>query len=177
MVADSRKSVEQANQRFEQLVAPVQPDLARFAIWLSKDRCLAEEIVQETLFRAWRSIDQLKDERCLKPWLITIARREHARHFERKRLKMKSIEDLSASDALCLSHRETTDLQEMRAAILALDAMYREPLILQVVLGFSMKEISSSMGICGATVASRLHRARRKLIESDLHSEVSQSMH
>lgn len=176
-MAGANRSVAQTNRRFERLVAPVKLDLVRFALWLSKDRCLAEEVVQETLFRAWRSFDQLKDDRCLKPWLITIARREHARHYERKRLEMKNIDDLSTSDALSLSVSETTDMHELRTAILALDAIYREPLILRIILGFSMKEISSSLGISGATVASRLYRARQKLIESNSRSEVLQTTH
>lgn len=171
------KSVEHTNQRFERLVTPLQLDLVRYALWLSKDRCLAEEIVQETLFRAWRSFNQLKDDRCLKPWLITIARREHARHYSRKGLETKSIDELSAFDARFLSVWENTDSHDIRTAILALDAMYRKPLYLQVVLGFTMKEISASMGICGATVASRLHRARRKLIESSLRFDVFKSIH
>ena len=53
----------------------------------------------------------------------------------------------------------------MREAIWQLEADYREPLVLQVMLGFSTKEIAEFMEIKPGAVLTRLHRARKKLIE------------
>ncbi len=64
---------------------PFRADVFRFVYWLCRDRALAEDVVQETLLRAWRSLDSLGDDQAARPWLLTIARRELARVFERKR--------------------------------------------------------------------------------------------
>ncbi len=74
--------------RFDSLVGALTPDLFRYAFWLCRDRHVAEDLVQETLLRAWRSLDRLNDEAAAKPWLITTLRRENARLYERKRLEM-----------------------------------------------------------------------------------------
>ena len=72
--------------RITRLFESMRPDLLRFALWLTRDRSTAEDIVQEALLRAWRSRDALKDPSCARAWLLTIVRREHARLYERIRL-------------------------------------------------------------------------------------------
>ena len=66
-------------KRYEALVRAFHADIYRYAYWLVKDKAVAEDIVQETFLRAWRSLDSLKDEKAAKSWLITILRRENAR--------------------------------------------------------------------------------------------------
>jgi DNA-directed RNA polymerase specialized sigma24 family protein len=75
----------QKRARFQALCQSLRPDLLRFAFWLSRDRALAEDVVQETMLRAWKAQDSLLDEAAAKPWFLTIIRREYARTFERKR--------------------------------------------------------------------------------------------
>ena len=70
---------------FEALVARYSKDLFRYAYWLAGDRQTAEDLVQETLLRAWKCRDQLNDTEAAKGWLLTILRRENARRFERAR--------------------------------------------------------------------------------------------
>ena len=76
-----------------QLFESMRPDLLRFAHWLARDRQLAEDIVQDSLLRAWRSRDSLKDRGAARAWLLTIVRREHARLYERKRLELVSLDE------------------------------------------------------------------------------------
>lgn len=154
-----------ARLRFERLVGPWQDDLYRFAFWLARDPELAQDVVQEALLRAWKSLGSLKDEGSIKTWLFTIVRREHARHYERKRLVTKDIDDLSAAESAltAITPDRDRDLDDMRQAILTLDEDYREPLVLQVMMGFSTKEIAEFMGIQPGAVLTRLHRARKKL--------------
>ena len=47
--------------RFEILARALVPSLYRYAYWLARDRALSEDLVQETLLRAWRSLDQLRE--------------------------------------------------------------------------------------------------------------------
>jgi RNA polymerase sigma-70 factor (ECF subfamily) len=139
-------------------------DLFRFAYWLARDRSVADDVVQETLLRAWRALDSLDDDGAAKPWLLRIARREHARLHERKRLETVDVDALAAAEdpALAASTEDamTTDL---RMALLKLPDDYREPLVLQVLMGCSADEIAAQLGLTPGAVLTRLCRARQKL--------------
>jgi RNA polymerase sigma-70 factor (ECF subfamily) len=135
----------------------------RYAAWLCRDPGIAEEVVQEALLRAWKSLDALRDDEAAKPWLLTIVRRENARYFERKRLETVDIDNLSPAQSAMLAETDESELDELRQAIYKLDDDYREPLVLQVLMGHSTKEIAELMGIQQGAVLTRLHRARIKL--------------
>jgi len=153
-------------QRFDQLVGVFHADMYRYAAWLSRDRSVAEEVVQEALFRAWKSLDALRDDAAAKQWLLTIVRRENARYFERKRLDTVDIDNLTASQSAELAEDRDPKVDEMREAIFRLDEDYREPLVLQVLMGYSTSEIAELMGLKQGAVLTRLHRARHKLKKS-----------
>jgi RNA polymerase sigma-70 factor (ECF subfamily) len=138
-------------------------DMYRYAAWLSRDPGIAEDVVQEALLRAWKSLDALRDDGAAKQWLLTIVRRENARYFERKRLETVDIDDLTPAQTGMLAETDNSDLRDMREAIYKLDDDYREPLVLQVLMGHSTKEIAELMGINPGAVLTRLHRARIKL--------------
>ena len=140
-------------------------DMYRYAAWLSRDKAIAEDVVQEALLRAWKSLDALRDETSAKPWLLTIVRRENARYFERKRLETVDIDNLTASQAALLAVEDDQELDDMRQAIYELDDDYREPLVLQVLMGYSTIEIAEQMELKQGAVLTRLHRARAKLAE------------
>jgi RNA polymerase sigma-70 factor (ECF subfamily) len=137
----------------------------RYAAWLSRDKAIAEDVVQEALLRAWKSLDALRDDTSAKQWLLTIVRRENARYFERKRLETVDIDNLTASQAALLAVEDDDELDDMRQAIFELDDEYREPLVLQVLMGFSTNEIAEQMGLKQGAVLTRLHRARARLKE------------
>ena len=153
-------------QRFDSLVAVYYPDMYRYAAWLSRDTALAEDVVQEALLRAWKSLDALRDDGAAKQWLLTIVRRENARHFERRRLETVDIDNLSASQAALLAEAPNEELADLREAIFGLEDDYREPLVLQVLMGYSTNEIAETMGLKQGAVLTRLHRARNKLKDS-----------
>jgi RNA polymerase sigma-70 factor (ECF subfamily) len=149
--------------RFQTLCQSLRPDLLRFAFWLSRDRALAEDVVQETLLRAWKAQDSLLEEQAAKPWLLTIIRREYARTFERKRFVTVDVEELIAKEEPMLAAADEQDLTEMRAAIFRLPDEYREPLVLQVLMGYSTAEIAAELELSNAAVLTRLFRARKQL--------------
>jgi RNA polymerase sigma-70 factor (ECF subfamily) len=153
----------QRRARFQALCQSLRPDLLRFAFWLSRDRALAEDVVQESMLRAWKAQDSLQDESAAKPWLLTIIRREYARTFERKRLQTVDVEELIAREEPMLGATEEQDVADMRAAILKLPREYREPLVLQVLMGYSTAEIARELDLSGPAVLTRLCRARRQL--------------
>jgi RNA polymerase sigma-70 factor, ECF subfamily len=146
-----------------QLFESMRPDLLRFAHWLARDRSLAEDIVQESLLRAWRSRDTLKDQGAARAWLLTIVRREHARLYERKRLELVSLDEALESQTPAKMADPDGDLFTLRNAIMRLPIEYREPLLLQVLGGFSTEEIAGELALSTTAVLTRLFRARNKL--------------
>lgn len=146
-------------RRFESVVGPLRQDLYRYALWLSRDPQVAEDVVQESMVRAWRGFDGLQDDDKARPWLVTIVRREFFRFRERQReeaMDPSIIADIAAEDADPL-------VQELRSAIFALEENYREPLALQVLMGHTTEEIAEIMDLTQGAVLTRLHRAREKL--------------
>ena len=150
-------------RRFATLCEPLRQDLVRFAFWLARDRALAEDVVQEAMLRAWKALDSLDDDARARPWMLTIVRREYARTFERKRLEVTDLDALVAAEADVLAGEEDAELAEMRAALFRLEDDYREPLVLQVMMGYSTEEIAVQLGLTQGAVLTRLFRARQKL--------------
>ena len=153
----------QKRARFQALCQSLRPDLLRFAFWLSRDRALAEDVVQETMLRAWKAQDSLQDESAAKPWFLTIIRREYARSFERKRFATVDIDELIAKEEPMLAAAGEQDLAELRAALFKLPEEYREPLVLQVLMGCTTAEIARELDLSVAAVLTRLFRARKQL--------------
>lgn len=160
---NSNNAERERRGRFDRVVSIFHRDMYRYATWLCRDPGIAEEVVQEALLRAWKSLDALREDGAAKPWLLTIVRRENARYFERKRLETVDIDDLSPAQAAMLAEKEDSQLEDMRLAIFRLEDDYREPLVLQVLMGHSTREIAELMGIQQGAVLTRLHRARHKL--------------
>jgi RNA polymerase sigma-70 factor, ECF subfamily len=149
-------------QQFEALVRAHSGELYRYAYWLCGQDALAQDLVQETFLRAWRSLDALRDDIAAKAWLATILRREHARLYERKPMPTTDISDLDLRDGAPGPEHLGEDAV-MRAAIAKLDPKYREPLVLQVLGGFSCGEIATQLGLSEAAVTTQVFRARQKL--------------
>lgn len=148
-----------ARRRFEVLAGGLRRELYAYAFWLCRDPHLADDVLQEALVRAWRGFDGLADEAKAKPWFVTIVRREFLRMKERQREE--------AVDPACLAElaAETGDplLEALREALFRLDDNYREPLVMQVILGYSTDEIAQALEMSSGAVLTRLHRAREKL--------------
>ena len=151
-----------ADARFEAMVNAYSSDLYRYAYWLCRSRQLAEDLVQETFLRAWRFLDNLKDESKAKGWLITTLKREHARIYERYQPEFAEA-DFDAMPSKANDSSQDPQLQALRAAITKLEDHYREPLVLQAMWGYSGEEIAEILDMPRATVNTRLFRARQQL--------------
>jgi len=149
-------------EQFNQLIAVYMDDLYRYGYWLSGSHAVADDLVQETLVRAWKSMDKLNDTKAVKGWLLTILRRENARRFERKRPQESGVptEELAADRH---DYDTSTEAFVLRQALERLPEEYREPLLMQVVMGYSQKEIAQHLGISVAGAGTRLFRAREKM--------------
>jgi RNA polymerase sigma-70 factor (ECF subfamily) len=155
--------LKKAHPFFEKLVRAYASDLYRVAFWLAKDKQIAEDLVQETFARAWKSIDHLQDEKAAKAWLMTILRRENARRFEKKTPEWLEIEEALVADDPSHEPAEQLAQQQLYHAIMKLDNEFKEPLLMQVIWGFSGDEIAEQLDLKLATVNTRLFRARQQL--------------
>jgi len=150
-------------RRFDALARQYADDLFRFGVWLCGDHALASDLVQETFMRAWKALDSLKDAGAAKSWLITILRREYARTFERKVPPLTDIDNVVVAEEMELPPEDRTERDLLRKAMLALEEKYREPLILQTVMGLSIAEIAGQLDLTESAVMTRVFRAREKL--------------
>lgn len=163
-------------QRYESLVAALYQDVFRYAFWICKSKPMAEDLVQETFLRAWRSLESLQNDKAAKAWLFTILRRENARQYERYRPELVDIDGQSIAERDDKEPDSKMDRELLHNAINRLEAEYREPLLLQVIGGFSGKEIAGILDLNNNTVMTRLFRARSKLkVEFGLDSETDAS--
>ncbi len=153
-------------KRYEALVQVYHGELYRFAYWLTQDPAVAEDLTQETFLRAWRSLDSLQDHGAAKAWLITILRRENARRFERKQFDYSDVEEDTLVDTGASSPDADMEYTLLQRQIAKLPEEYREPLLLQVMMGCTGDEISAILDLNKNTVMTRLFRARNQLREA-----------
>lgn len=143
---------------FQQAVDRYFGGLYRYAYWLCRNRWHAEDLVQESLLRAWRAWPGLREERALKSWLFTIVHREHLRAVARTpRTESASDADEPGYDP------DPARALDIEQALSELPEDSREALVLQVLGGFSCAEIAQVLGASEGAVMTRLTRARQTL--------------
>jgi RNA polymerase sigma-70 factor (ECF subfamily) len=163
--------------KFNQLAQAYGLDLYRYAMWICGNDALAKDLVQETFLRAWKALDSLKDPKAAKSWLITILRREFARTFERKVPKFTDVDTLVVPEDKELEPDDRAELRLLRASITELAPKYREPLLMQVVMGYSCQEISEQLNISKSAVMTQLFRAREQLKKKLQQDGVTGNVH
>ncbi|OGA55954.1 MAG: RNA polymerase subunit sigma [Betaproteobacteria bacterium RIFCSPLOWO2_12_FULL_65_14] len=147
-------------RQFEQMVRAFSADLYRYAIRLCRDRFDAEDLLQEAFARAWKAWPELRDLAAAKAWIFAILRNEHARRFAKKRI---SVVDDEFDESEFPSAPSSVAGLEIEQLFGMLPLTYREPLLLQVLGGFSCSEIASMLGTTEGAVMTRLTRARQAL--------------
>lgn len=162
------KDMDRKQKRYESLVNAYNADLYRYAYWVCRDPEVAQDLVQETCLRAWKNIDSLLDEKSAKGWLFTILRRENARRFERKRLSLVDIDDY---DIVAETNSNNYDSELLKQKILALPIEYKEPLLLQLIVGFTAEEIAEQLDLNKNTILTRLFRAK-KMLKNKIEKEI-----
>ena len=162
------------SKHFDTLVEALSPELYRYALGLCHNPDVAQDLVQETFLRAWRSQQTLRDVKTARAWLYTILRNEHARLYERRRPDV--CDPHSLPEVPVRGYDTSTEAFALRLALDELDLQYREPLLLQVIGGFSCKEIAEMLSLKPNTVLTRLFRAR-KALRAILENEAPEKCH
>jgi RNA polymerase sigma-70 factor (ECF subfamily) len=154
---------------FERYVLPEIEVLLRVARSLTGTTADAGDLVQDTLVRAYRSIDRF-DGRHPRAWLLTILRRTHINRNRRRRPELLRDPDTEmdrAAAAACVEQADaavdTAFDAEVEAALVELAAPFRQTVELVDIGGLSYREAAQALGVPVGTVMSRLHRARTRI--------------
>ena len=149
----------------EGLLAAV-PTLRAFAVSLAKNADRADDLVQETLVKAWDKQGSFQPGTNLKAWLFTILRNEF---YSQMRKRRREVEDsdgaLTARLSVHPSQDGSSDLADFRKALARLPEDQREAIILIGASGFSYEEAAEICGCAVGTIKSRVSRARTRLQE------------
>ncbi len=144
---------------FEELVRTYQADVYRFAVHLTRDRSLAEDVTQDTFLRAFRFLRGFRGGTTFGAWLFRIARNCAMDTLRRERASMfRPLED---PDGRTVS--DAAPRVELGAALRSVSAEHREAFLLVEVFGLSYLEASDVLGVAVGTVKSRMFRARQAL--------------
>ncbi|MEE2859777.1 MAG: RNA polymerase sigma factor [Paracoccus sp. (in: a-proteobacteria)] len=158
-----------ANPR-DQLVDHL-PALRAFALSLTREGAAADDLVQDTIVKAWTNMDKFQAGTNLRAWLFTILRNTF---YSSRRKTKREVSDSDGIHAARQAARPDHDgrlaLRDFRAAFEKLPDEQREALILVGASGFSYEEAADMTGVAVGTVKSRANRGRRKLAEL-LHLE------
>jgi RNA polymerase sigma-70 factor (ECF subfamily) len=142
------------------------PNLRAFAVSLAGSSERADDLVQETLMKAWAKFDTFQEGTNLRAWLFTILRNEF---YSQVRKRGREVEDAEGTYAARLASQPAQsghmDMSDFREALAQLPADQREALVLVGASGFSYEEAADICECAVGTIKSRVSRARTRLGE------------
>jgi RNA polymerase sigma-70 factor, ECF subfamily len=142
------------------------PSLRAFAISLSGNIDRADDLVQETLLRAMANIDSFQPGTNMSAWLFTILRNLFHSEYRKRRREVEDADGRHVDSLKSLPQQHSRlEFEEFRRALEKLLPGQREALILVGASGFSNEEAAAICECAVGTIKSRVHRARKRLVE------------
>lgn len=142
------------------------PNLRAFAVSLCGDPERADDLVQETLMKAWDHLDSFTEGTNLRAWLFTILRNTYFSECRRRRREVEDRDGMRAAElAVHPGQQGHIDLEDFKRALQMLPPDQREALVLVGAAGFSYEEAAAVSGCAVGTIKSRVNRARSKLVQ------------
>ena len=170
-------ATDEVQNEFQKQMLSVVPRLRAFALSLSAKSDYADDLVQETLMKAWNHQNDFQPGTNMKAWLFTILRNEYFSQLRKKKRK-REVEDVDGELVNQLSspanQEAHLDVADLRVAMQQLPDDQREAIILVGASGFSYQEVAEITQVAVGTVKSRVNRARVRLA-SLLDIDMSQS--
>ena len=136
------------------------PGLRRYARALA-GALHADDLVQDTVERAWRKLDQRSGE--MRPWLFSIMHNLHVDQLRRPGLALQELDDDALLPAPERAPGQAIAIGEMDAALARLPLGQREVILLVALEQMPYEQVAATLGIPVGTVMSRLSRGREKL--------------
>lgn len=142
------------------------PNLRAFAIALCGDADRADDLVQDTMLKAWNSLDTFEEGTNLRAWLFTILRNTYFSECRRRRREVPDNDGEYVAQ-LCVppSQHGRVDAQDLLKALARLTDDQREALILVGAEGFAYEEAATICDCAVGTIKSRVNRARNRLAD------------
>jgi RNA polymerase sigma-70 factor (ECF subfamily) len=164
-------------ERFESEALPLLTGMYSSALRLTRNPTDAEDLLQETVLRAYRGFHQFQEGTNLKAWLYRILMNTFINSYRKRQREPQTVSDEEIADWYLYSKlaesgaepsAEATVLdslpdEEVQEALQSLPEQFRVAVLLADVEGFSYKEIADITGVPIGTVMSRLHRGRKAL--------------
>ena len=164
----------QINPR-DEIVMHLKP-MRAFALSLTRDMARADDLVQDTVVKAWTNIDKFTVGTNMRAWLFTILRNTF--YSERRKAK-REVADVDGAMTERMAEKPAHDgrlaLTDFRRAFEQLPAEQREALILVGAQGFAYEEAARMCNCAVGTVKSRANRGRKRLAEM-LHMHEDEAM-
>jgi RNA polymerase sigma-70 factor (ECF subfamily) len=155
---------------FADMVATHLDPLYRTALRLTGRAQDAEDLVQETYLRAWRSLHTYRPGTNPKAWLFRILHNAHIDRYRASTRTVQTVDEMEGQDPAFVVNETPESVvlsgvmdAEVRQALMELPEVFRSCLILADLEGFSYQEIADILEIPRGTVMSRLFRARRAM--------------
>lgn len=149
----------------DQLVEHLGP-MRAFALNLTRNSALADDMVQDALVKAWTKIDTFEHGTNMRAWLFTILRNTYYSHHRKSRREIADVDGVYAAGLTKKpDHDGRLQLTDFQEAFALLTDEQREALTLVGAGGFSYEEAAAMCGVAIGTVKSRVNRARARLIE------------
>ena len=146
--------------QIEQLI----PRLRRYARALTGERSVADDLVQDTLERAWNKLHLWRRGSDLRAWLFTIMHNTHVNQVRSRASAMLVPLDDDVHDApVRATQTDMLEIRDLETALQRLPDEQREVLLLIALERLSYEEAAKTLGIPLGTVMSRLHRARERM--------------
>jgi RNA polymerase sigma-70 factor (ECF subfamily) len=161
--------IDEGRKRFLELVAEIRPDLHRYCARMTGSTSEGEDVVQETLARAYFTLPEMHSRPSLRSWLFHIAHQRALDHLRRYDRRMgRPLDDLgeTVSDGIEAADDAIARGDAVRSAIavfLELPPLPRSCVILKDVLGHSVEEIAVLLEQSTAATKAALHRGRLRL--------------
>ena len=152
---------------FERLFLENRDFIFKYLMKLTQDLALAEELTQETFFRAYMNFTALREKEKAPAWLCRIAQNTYFAWLreQKKTVSFEHAEALPAPDDVEQTSERRELSQKALLCLHELDEPYKEVFMLSVFGGFSLKEISSLFGKSERWARVTFYRAKQKLSE------------
>ncbi len=142
------------------------PALRAFALSLAGAEDRADDLVQDTLVKAWANASSFAEGTNMRAWLFTIMRNTFFSQYRKARREVQDVDGEAAARLVAMPNQLAhLDLADFRAHLDRLPADQREALILIGASGFSYEEAAEICGCAVGTIKSRVNRARQRLME------------
>lgn len=156
---------------FQDLYETYAGDIYRFALWLTGDRCEAEDITSETILRAWVRRHKIRTE-TLKAYLFTIARNIYLGKLRKRARQLDLDEDLAdpapGPERVIESDLE---LQRVRAILQTIPEIDRAAFVMRVQHKLPYAEIARALELSLTATKVKVYRVRKKLLSRLLDKE------